>query len=97
MAAMDVPNSCAARRAMRSNCGSALRPPSRLPIVMEAVGGLKPASIARDEADGGHGCAEQLRCQACDAVELRIGRRIEDAAAVQGGQSEAFGQSSGHS
>ena len=65
--------------------------------LVEAVGGLKPASIARDEADGGHGCAEQLRCQACDAVEMRIGRRIEYAAAIQGGKAQAFGQSGEHS
>src|ERR1035437_7580385 len=61
--------------------------------LLEAVGGLEPASIMGDEADCGHGCAEELGRQARDTVEMGIGRRIEDAAALQSGEAQAFGQS----
>ena len=65
--------------------------------LLEAVGGLEPASIVGDEADCGHGCAEELCGQARNTVEMGIGRRIEDAAAIQSGKAEVLGQSSGHS
>ena len=64
---------------------------------MEAVGGLEPAPIIRNEADGGHGRAEELSCQAGDSVEMRIGGRIEDAAATQGSKAKALQQRSEHS
>jgi hypothetical protein len=65
--------------------------------LLEAVGRLKPASIAGDEADCSHGCAEELRGQARDTVEMGIGRRIENAAAIKSGKAQVLGQSSGHS
>jgi hypothetical protein len=57
----------------------------------EAAGGFKPASITRDEADCSHRRIEELRCQTRDAVERNIGRRIENAAAVEGGKALVFG------
>jgi hypothetical protein len=45
----------------------------------------------RDEADCSHRRIEELRCQTRDAVERNIGRRIENAAAVEGGKALVFG------
>jgi hypothetical protein len=45
----------------------------------------------RHEADCGHRRIEELRCQTRDTVEMNIGRRIENGAAVQSGESQVFG------
>jgi hypothetical protein len=50
----------------------------------------------RNEADCGHGRAEELRSQARYTVETRIGRRIEDAAAIQRNKAQILGESSRH-
>src|ERR1035438_7211246 len=50
----------------------------------------------RDETACGHRCAEELRCQARNTVEIGIGRRIEDSGAIKSGEAHLLRQGSGH-
>jgi hypothetical protein len=60
---------------------------SRHLLGLETDPGLEPLPVAVDQADGGDRGLGDRRREPHDAVEVRVGRCVEDLAALQGGDS----------